>query len=404
MISDPHNDESKTLGNILGLRLTSALVFMSLAPLVAWIFPYPLIIKIGILIMALAFLFNQLTSILIGVFQKYLATSKTALAELTNKLVMFVLTALAIFLKQGFLIIILPSIIAGAINFFLLFYFAKRYIAFSFNFQFSEWKKIILRTWPIALTIALNLVYFKADTIILSVFRSPAEVGIYGAPYRILEVLINFSYLFLGLLLPLMTSYYAVKNIEGLKDIIQKGFNVLIIFTIPMIFGIYFLGVPIMVLIAGSRFVISGILLKILVLATAAIFIASLFGYAVVAIQKQKQMIKFYLANAIISLAAYLIFIPIYGYWAAAWLTVISEGFILLTAFWIVYKNLKFVPDLKILGKATFASLVMSAPLFFFPALNLFLQIGVASVIYFGVMYIIKGFSKGLILEIIKRN
>ena len=132
------------------------------------------------------------------------------------------------------------------------------------------------------------------------------------------------------------------------------------------------------------------------------IFIAGLFGYGVVAINKQKQMIKFYLANALISLTAYVILIPKYSYWAAAWLTVATEVFILATAFWIIYKELKFIPNLKILFKSIIASLVMCLPLYFFPTLNLLLLIGLAIIIYFVVMILIKGLSKELILEIIK--
>lgn len=403
MISDPKNNETKTLGNILGLRLTSSLIFLGLAPLIALLFPYPPVIKIGLLIMACGVLFSQLTSILIGVFQKYLATQKVALAELSNKLLMFALIALAIFLKQNILVIIALAIIPSAVNFFLLFFFAKKYLPLSFSFQLSEWQKIFLKTWPIGLTIALNLVYFKADTIILSIFRSQAEVGIYGAPYRVLEVLINFAYLFLGLLLPLMANFYAIKNIDKLKKILQQGFDALIIFTIPMIFGAYFLGVPTMTLIAGQQFAASGQLLKILIIATGIIFIAALFGYAVVAMEKQKSMIKFYAANAAISLAAYLIFIPAYGYWAAAWLTVLTEFFVLATSFWVIYKNLKFIPDLKIMGKAAFASLIMCLPLYYFPHLNLFSQLGLAIIIYFGTMYLIKGFSQEMVLKIFSR-
>ncbi|MFA4937098.1 MAG: oligosaccharide flippase family protein, partial [Patescibacteria group bacterium] len=39
--------ESKLLGNILSFRTITAVIVFSLAPVVAWFFPYPLIIKIG---------------------------------------------------------------------------------------------------------------------------------------------------------------------------------------------------------------------------------------------------------------------------------------------------------------------------------------------------------------------
>ncbi len=406
MISDIQNNEAKILGNILGLRLTASVVFLGLAPLIALFFPYPIIVKAGILILAISFILNSLVAVLIGVFQKYLVMSKVALADLINKATLFILIALTFFTVQnrmvGLIIILAASIMASFLNFSLLFSWAKKYIPCQFYFQITEWRKIISKTWPIALTIALNLIYFKADTIILSLFRNPAEVGIYGAPYKILEVLINLVYLFLVLLLPLMANYFSLQNYYQLKDILQKGFDSIVAITIPMILGIYFLGIPIMTLVAGEEFLISGIILKILILATGAIFIAALFGYGVVAIGKQKQMIKFYLINALISLGAYLIFIPKYSYWAAAWITVFTEVFILLTAYGVIYKNLKFIPNLKILYKSIIASVVMCLPLYLFSSWNLFLLIFIATINYLRMMYLIKGFSKELILEIIK--
>jgi len=49
MISDPQADEEKILGNLLTVRLLSALTLLGIAPIVGWFFPYGGDIKIGIL-------------------------------------------------------------------------------------------------------------------------------------------------------------------------------------------------------------------------------------------------------------------------------------------------------------------------------------------------------------------
>ena len=45
---------------------------------------------------------------------------------------------------------------------------------------------------PLALALLINIVYFKADTIIISLFRDNTEVGIYGLSYRLLEASLIF--------------------------------------------------------------------------------------------------------------------------------------------------------------------------------------------------------------------
>ena len=281
-------------------------------------------------------------------------------------------------------------------------YFAAKQVLLKPSFDFLVWKKILNKTWPIAATIALNLIYFKGDIFIMSLIRTQAEVGLYGAPYRILEVLINGVYLFLGLILPLLAAAVAVKNFDRLKIIIQSTFDFLIILTVPMIIGGFFLGRPIMILMAGSDFTISGEIIKILLLATGGIFIAGLFGYVVVALDKQRQMIKFYALNALLSVAGYWYFIAQYGYWGAAWMTVFTEAFILITAAYVMNKAINFLPKPKLLAKSIVAGLVMAIPLYVFPNLILPLAIFMGILVYFAALYLLKGFDKQTVLAMIK--
>ena len=322
LISDPAEDESRILSNSLTIRLTASIIFLGVAPLIALFFPYPKIIKIGIAVAAVGFIFTSLVSTLTSLFQKHLVMYKVATADVVAKILFIVVLISAVSLDLGLMGIISAVVIDSFFTFAILFYFASQKVLIRPAFDLLVWRKIISRTWPIALTIGLNLIYFKGDIFIMSLIKSQTEVGLYGAPYKVLEVLININYLFLGLILPILTMVIAVKNLERLKIVIQSTFNFLIILTTPLIVGGYFLGRPLMVLMAGPDFVISGDIIKILLIATGAILTAGLFGYVIVALNKQKQMIKFYAANAIISIIGYLIFIPLYSYWGAAWMTV----------------------------------------------------------------------------------
>lgn len=45
--------------------------------------------------------------------------------------------------------------------------------------------------------------YLKTDTLILSLIKSPEEVGLYGAAYRIIDVPTTLPYMFAGIILPI---------------------------------------------------------------------------------------------------------------------------------------------------------------------------------------------------------
>jgi len=404
LISDPRENESQILSNALTIRLVASLVFLALAPLIVLFFPYPLFVKIGVAIAALGFVFSSLTSTLTSHFQKNLVMAKTVTADVTAKIIYLLAIFLAVWLNAGVLGIIAATVLDSAAAFAILYFFAARKVLLKPSFDLAVWKKILSKTWPIALTIALNLIYFKGDILIMSLLRPEAEVGLYGAPYKVLEVLINIAYLFLGLILPLLAAEAATKNYDKLKIIIQSTFDFLIIMTVPMIVGGYFLGVPLMILMAGPAFATSGEIIKILLLATGAIYISGLFGYAVVALDRQKKMIKFYAINAIISVIGYLIFIPIYSYWGAAWMTVFTEAFILVTAGATMYQAIKFFPKLTILFKAIIASLVMAGLLYFLPGLPFAISVCGGALIYFVSLYLLKGFDQKTIAELIKKE
>jgi len=350
---------------------------------------------------AIGFIFSSLTSTLISFFQKNLIMKKVVVAEVVAKIISLVAVFYAVYSGLGLVGIIGAIILDAFFNFIILFLFATKVITLKPAFDFAIWKKILLKTWPIALTIALNLIYFKGDILIMSLIASQAEVGLYGAPYKILEVLINGVYLFLGLMLPVFAATVAIKNFEQLKITIQKTFDFVIIITIPMIIGGFFLGQKLMILFAGSEFAISGEILKILLLATGAIFLAGLFGYVVVALNKQKAMIKFYALNAVLSIGGYYYFISKYSYWGAAWMTVATEAFILLTAFYVMQKEIKFKLSLNIASKALVASLIMALPLHFFAAQRFEILLIVGIIVYFIALYLLKGIDRATLAEIL---
>lgn len=402
LIADPSNDQKTIFNNVFTLRFITALIFLGLAPLIVIFFPYDNLIKIGIAIATLSFFFSSLTQVLIGLYQKELNMMTVTIGEVAGRMSLLVLVAVFAFLNYGLLAIVAAVVIGSVLNFLICYFSAFKYIKISWAFDWPVWEKIIGITWPIALSIAFNLVYFKADTLILSLTRSQAEVGLYSAPYRILEILVNFIFVFLGIVNPILTLNWVQKNYGKFQEIFQKIFNVLLIITIPMVVGTMFIAKQLMVLIAGSDFAGSGIILQILIVATGIIFINTIYGYTIIFIDKQKKMIPVYLGVAIFSVAGYLLTIPSYGVFGAAIFTVISEFIILCFNFSISTKVIKFVPSLKIALKVFGASIVMAGLLYLLAGQNVILQLILASAVYLLALYFFKGIDKMLILDVFR--
>lgn len=401
-ISEPDTNVNSLVSNVFTLRLISALVFLGLAPILVLFFPYPLIIKTGVAIASLSFLFITLNQVLQGVFQKNLKMEKVTIAEIVGRLVLLGGTFLAIYLDQGLLTILIAVVAGSLVNFLFTFFWAKKLVLINLKFDFVVWKQIAQEALPIALAIFFNLVYFKADTLLLSLLKSQSDVGIYGAPYKVLEVLTTIPAMFAGLAMPVLTAAYAQKNMERFRRVLNKAFDFLVLMAVPMAVGTYFLAKPIMLFIGGQEFEASGPVLQIIIIATATIFVGTLFGNAVVAVNQQKKIIWAYAGIAIVSVAGYLILIPRYTYFGAAWVTVASELLITASSIYVVYRATKIIPSLNLFFKTILASVIMGVMLFLFQGQSLFLLLILSPLVYVLTLYFLKAISKETLLEIIR--
>lgn len=410
MISGEKNDENKILNNLFSLRLISALFFIGLAPLSVIFFPYSAEIKIGVFVAAASFIFPTLNQVIIGLFQKKLCMEKSALAEIISRIVLLIGIILTEKLKAGLIGILVATVVSSAASFILHYIFSLKFTVIKYEFDLSLWKKIIGRSWPLAITIVLNLIYLRADTLILSLFKEPGTVGLYGAAYKIIDVLTTIPFMFAGLILPILTSAWKENNHEYFKKSLQKSFDFMAIITIPLVFGAQFLGRQIMTFVAGKDFALAGDILKILIFAVAAIFLGTMFSHAVIAINRQKKMIGFYVFTSISALAAYLYLIPKYSYTGAAAVTIYSETMIAIFSAYCIFKYTRFLPNLTLAFKSLLASLIMSGFIFLFMEISqktlikLILIIIAASFIYFLFLYLIGGIKAGDIKSILKKQ
>lgn len=313
------------LGQIIGFRLTTAILIFAISPLLAWLLGYDSFIISGIALTSLGFLASSLTSTLMGVFQAKLRSTTLVYIDLIGKLTLLlgvITAAYAGWRVTGYLIIF---VLANGLTGITAYLMAKKLIPFKIGFRFDNWKKIWNLTWPIALTTTFNVFYFKADTVILSLFKSAEEVALYGAAYHIVEVLLGVPAIIGGLVMPILAKHWHSGNVEETKNLYHGTTDALLAGGLAVLVTMLAVGEPLMSTIAGTNFAVSGKILAILSLAILCSFVGNAAGYAIFALDKQKQLIPIFGGGAIIGLTSYFLLIPTFTYWGAAWGTVIVE-------------------------------------------------------------------------------
>lgn len=374
------------------LRLFSSLVFLFTGFTASLLFPYSAAVKVGMGIGVIGFFFLSINQLLLGVFQRYLAMPLATFAEIIGRgaqlLFVYFIYKLSIVpsgntpapsgggvfptSSTGLLWWFVGAMSAASVIIFALQYiFARRYIAIGLNFNIAHWKEIIKITWPIALSIVLTLIYFKIDTIFLSFMKPQADVGIYGAAYRVLESLLFFPAMFAGIIMPVLSKEASLGDLSRFREVFGKAFRIITIFAFPIAVGGIIFSYSIASLIGGRDFVAAGAPLQALFVATGIIFWGNLLGRAVIALDLQKRAVLVYLFGVALNVVLNLIFIPKYTYNGAAWTTVATEAMITIFLFWLVWKKARVSFEFPTMIKSALAAGVMGGALIvFIPSTN----------------------------------
>lgn len=401
MLSEPAADRDRIASNLFSLRIVSAAVFFGLAPLAALFMPYPPEIRSGVLVAAASFFFIALNQILTGVLQKELRMARAAAAEVIGRFGLLAGAFAVARLDLGLGWMLAALIVGNGLTALWNWLLVRKLVDVSWRFEPAVWKEILHRSWPIGLSIIFNLIYLKGDVIILSLTRPQSEVGVYGAAYKILDVVTVVPIMFMGLVLPLMVRAWKERSLPDLRRFLQKSFDFMIILALPLVLGGIAVGPELMRLFAGEAFADAGRLLQILIIAAGAVFFGSMFGHAVIAVERQKPMVWGYAADAAVSTAAYLILIPRWGAVGAAWVTVLSEAFIAAATFLMVYRSSRFLPDLRVGVKALLSAAIMAAAIRAVPDLHVLIKVVLGAGLYAGALFLTKTISRSMIADLV---
>jgi len=400
MISEPDADEKKIVGNIFTLRMISAAALFGIAPLAVLAFPWSHTVKLGVLVGAAAYFLMAGAAMLVGLFQKHATVWRSSLAELVNRIVLLGIILLFSHWGLGVVPMIAALVAANAVWLILTIWLAKTHVRIRPQFDFQIWKETLTRSWPIAVSILFNLVYLKGDLFFLSLLRAPEEVGLYGVSYRVIDVLTVIPTIFMGLLLPSLVADWVKKEKAEFGNHLNRAFSAFVILVAPVIAGAQAIGDRLMAFIAGSEFADSGIILRLLAWALIGVFFGTLYGHAVVAVNKQKLMLFGYAATAVLSVAGYLWMIPRFGMTGAAFVTIFSESLIAILTFSIVWREIRMRLPFVILLKASAAAIMMAYALKMLPAMPVLAAMAIGAVIYAILLLAVGGISVQTIREL----
>ena len=253
------------------------------------------------------------------------------------------------------------------------------------------WKFLIIEAIPLTISSVFLLIAFRVDTILLQIINGNVAVGLYNAAYSLMTALMFVPLVYVSAIFPIL-SRLNISSKELLKISYERSVKYLIIIGLPIAVGTTLLASPIILLIYKSGFSQSIIALQILIWSIPIIFINYILGTAINSINKQRDTVKTTFIAMLLNIVLNLLLLPKYGLIAACFITVLTELTCFIFWFHIMNVHGYKIPIFKILLKPVLASLIMGLFIILLNA-NIILVIVLSTIIYFGVLYILKTFS-----------
>lgn len=383
-ISRTGADERRILGNVFSLRLVISSSVLVLAGLLVGFLPYEESVKVAIMLSGMAFLFSSSYSVLNGIFQKNLVMDRVAIIELGGKVLQVGLVIGAVWYDLGFMAIMGAFVLNMVFNFIGVFWASRKYVAFPlFLFEKKYAQGFLRASLPVGVSAIVTFLYFKLDAILLSLYQNTEAVGIYGGAYKVIENMVFFPAMIIGLVLPLL-SRFIYQDPKKFQTLANKVFKLFVVLVLPLMVGVWFTATDIMLLIGGEAFLPSVPVLQVLVIALACMFFGNLFNAILLAGGKQRQLMYILTFCAALNITLNVIVIPVYSYMGAAFTSAVTEFSVALLGFWLTTSLLGYVPKFSRVWGAFLSVVLMGIFLFLFlDVLGFFLSVPLAAMIYF---------------------
>ena len=187
----------------------------------------------------------------------------------------------------------------------------------------------LLRQAPVALAVYVApIVLFRMDIVILGIFGTPQDTGIYSAAARLISTAMIVPDGLLTATFVTMSRFAGEGDTEGLSLLFGRTLRVICFGIIPAsIVGACLAPIAISVL-YGDKWGTSVAVLRVLIWTLAPFAFSRAMGDALVALGRQSEVARIILTTAAVSVPAYILLIRELGAVGAAWGFVFSAGLI----------------------------------------------------------------------------
>jgi O-antigen/teichoic acid export membrane protein len=397
------NLTQKYLANFSLMKIILAVFAYGLIAIIINLMAYPWQTILVVYLLGVYVICSAFTQMFYSTFQAYERMEFQAIGQFLNSVLMLVSIVVAI--RLGLDIVIFAYIyVAVALVTLIYSYIVMKSLFFEYSVNWVPnmlemdrdfWKLTFKRVLPFGLSQVFVTSFYWISTILLSLMKGDAMVGWYNASYRMVLILSFIPAAVIAAIYPVMAKLFVTSQ-DTLKIVHERSLKYLATLAIPLGIGTTILASRFISLIFGSEYAESVTVLQILVWSEVCIFISMPLANLFNSMNKQLLTMVITAICLIINVVFNLALIPQYGLIGASATTVLTEAvsLILCLVFAAGMSHGFSSKNIKYLAKVITASILMGLYILLIRELNLILIIVSSVLLYFLLLYAIKGIGK----------
>lgn len=260
-----------------------------------------------------------------------------------------------------------------------------RLVGSKFSIDLALVRELVRTSIPFLTYGVLGVIYYRLDTVLLSLFTNTAVVGWYGAAYRLFDTLVFLPNLVILAIMYPVFSKLSNTSEASLKLAIEKSMNFLLFCGIPIAAAMIAAAPNIIgFLYHRSDFIPAIPVLQALAPGLVFLYINTVFSTTIMSTKQEKKITIMAAAALVFNLELNFIMIPLFQHIGAAVVTSLTELLLLCIGVAFVPRRLLPFGSLRVGAKAIIASLVMCLVILALRNFNIFLLLPVALLVYLG--------------------
>lgn len=224
------------------------------------------------------------------------------------------------------------------------------------RFDWTLWRRLVRESLPVAIGIAINVLYFRVLIILVSMLTDDRETGLFGTSFRIFEVAFTVPAVVLVVILPVL-SMAGAQDEERISYMLQKLTEVGLAAACGLALLTTLLAEPAVRLLGGPEYAEAVPLVQIQAWALLGTFLGQACLLGLISINRQTLMARANVVALVVVLAVGIPFISAWGSTGAAAASVVGETVLGLSLWYLLGRGRPHArPDLTSIWKPLVAT------------------------------------------------